>query len=103
MKELAIGVAALFVLIGLGWILVENDLLLQGYFNPKYEQVRRETFEQSKAYNEGVAQEIRRYQIEYIRATPEQKVAIKSVVQNQFAGYDTSKLPPDCAQFLNSL
>ena len=102
-QQLAIGFGGLFVLVGIGWFLTENDYLMQKEFAPKYEQVRRDTFKQSQAYNEGMAQELRRYQMEYIKATPEQKTAIRSVVLQQFSGYDSNQLPSDCNAFMNQI
>ena len=40
------------VCLGFGWIATGNDFFLYKVFAPKYEQVRRETFEQTKSYNQ---------------------------------------------------
>ncbi len=97
------GCIGIFALItGLTWAVQGNDFYLYKTFAPKYEQTRRETFEQSKAYNEGMAQELRRMQSEYIRAKPEQKAALRSVIVHQFAGY-IGVLPPDLHVFITEL
>lgn len=102
---LAIFVSVTIVILGVIWLVQGNDFFLAKVFAPRMEQIRRETFEQSKAYNEGVAQELRRQQLEYInpRLTVDQKKAIGSVILHQTAGYDTTKLPPDLQQFLNQI
>lgn len=93
-----------FVLaLGLSWLAQGNESFLFRVFAPRMEQARRETFEQSKAYNEGMAQELRRMQGEYVRATPDQKSALASVIRHQTAGYDESKFSPDLQAFLNEI
>ena len=93
MKYVAIGIAALAALLGLGWIVQGNDFFLYAVFAPKYEQVRRNTFEQSRAFNEGMAQELQRMWLDYQHATnPEEKAAIRSLVQHRVAGYDTDNI-----------
>ena len=51
------------VVCGVGWLAQGNDFLLFQFFAPKYEAVRRETFEQSKAYNQGMIQELQKHAI----------------------------------------
>jgi hypothetical protein len=97
-----LSVLGVVVLLGLTWIFQGNDFFLYSVFAPKYESVRRQTFEQTKSYNEGMAQEIRNAELDFARAkTPAEKQAIASYVLHETAGYDTSKLPPDLAAFLS--
>jgi hypothetical protein len=93
----------LFGGIACAWIIQGNDFFMYKVFAPQYENVRRETFENTKSYNEGMAQELRRYQLEYIKANPEQKKAIRSIVLHQYAGYENERLPNDLYQFMNEL
>lgn len=93
-------IVATFVCLGLMWAVQGNDFFLAKVFAPREEALRRQTFEESKAYNEGTAQELRRMQLEYIKAKPEQKSALASVILHQTAGYDTTRLPPDLQVFL---
>lgn len=80
-----------------------EDFFLFRMFAPKYEAVRRETFEQSKAYNQGQTQQLARYYDEYSHADKGHKDAIRSIVLHEFADYDDSKLPSYLQQFLTSL
>src|SRR5271157_1542722 len=75
-------IGAMVVIIGLGlaWIVQGNDFFMYRYFAPKQEQVRREVFEQSKAYNDGMIQELRTMQLDYIKGTKEQKDGMRSVI-----------------------
>jgi hypothetical protein len=98
-----IGIGIVVLAIGLGWILQENDLLLTKTFAPKYEQVRRQTFEQSKAYNSGMVQELQNMQFEYAKATDEQKEALSSVILHRVADYGEQNLPPDLQSFVQGL
>jgi hypothetical protein len=102
MKEyVLIGLGAIVVALGISWLAQGDDFFLYQVFAPKYEAVRRKTFEETKSYNEGVAQELRSAQLNYAQAkTPEEKQAIASYVLHQTAGYDTTRLPPDLAAFL---
>jgi len=99
----ALTIAAVFILLGLTWAVQGNDFFLTKYFAPKYEASRREAFEESKAYNEGMAQELRHAQLEYAKAKPDQKDAMASVILHSLAGYDTTKLPSDLQQFVREL
>lgn len=91
-----VGVVILFAATG-------SDFFMYKWFAPRQEAVRREVFEQSKAYNEGMAQEIESAQMEYVRATPEQKASLGSIILHKVAGYDVSKLPPDTQAFITQL
>lgn len=56
------------------------------FFNPKYEQVRRNTFEQSQAYVEGQRRDIQNLRIDWMSATGDQKAAIRSLALTRING-----------------
>jgi hypothetical protein len=87
----------------LGWVGVANNWAITKVFAPRMEQVRRETFEQSKAYNQGQAQQLEQFQFQYIKAAPADRPALATVILESSADYDSSKLPPNLQQFLESL
>lgn len=94
----------MILLIGaLGWLAMGNNLAMTSFFAPKYEQVRRSTFEQSKAYNDGMAQELRAMQFEYVKASDDHKTALASIIRHRVAGYPEQNLPSDLRQFVRSL
>jgi hypothetical protein len=104
MKYAVIGIGVLLGILGLTWVFTGNDFFLYKVFAPREEAVRRETFEQSKAYNEGMAQEIRSAQLDYARAkTLQEKQAIASYILHQEAGYESAKLPADLQDFMSSM
>jgi len=100
-----IGIALLVIITVsfLGFLVNGGNLLSYKFFAPKTEQVRRETFEQSKAYNQGMIQELQNMQFEYIKATPEQQIALKSVILHRAADYPEDKMPNDLHNFIEEL
>lgn len=102
-KGIGIGVLVLIALLGLSWVIQGNDFFMYKVFAPGYEQVRRETFEQTKSYNQGMIQELQNMQFEYVRATPEQKDALASVILRRAADFDPDKLPTDLRSFVAKL
>jgi len=103
MKEILATLLAIILLIVLGWGLVVNDFFMTKTFAPKYEQVRREVFEQSKAYNQGMIQELQNMQFEYIKADDNHKQALASIILHRAADFDENKLPYDLKQFIQNL
>jgi len=58
---------------------------------------------QSKAYRDGLMQELRSAQIDYTKATtPQQKLAIGSLVLHDAAGFK-DELPPDLEAFVRTV
>jgi hypothetical protein len=97
---LMLGFAALM---GLTWVIQGNDFFLTQYFSPKYEDVRRETFEHSHAYNQGMIQELQNMQFEYVKATPEQKQVLGSLILHRVGDYNEAKLPNDLYGFVKDV
>lgn len=107
MKDVWIGigglVAVVVVALGLAWVVQGSDFFLYRHFAPKYEQVRRDTFEQSKAYRQGMAQELENMRFEYVKATPSQKDALRSIILHRAADVDESALNSDLRGFIRDL
>jgi hypothetical protein len=95
----------LFVIafIGLLWLVQGNDFVLYKAFAPKYEAVRRETFEQSKAYRQGLVQELQNMQFEYVKADKEHQAALASIILRRTADVPTDALTPDLNKFVDQL
>ena len=103
LKTIGLSVLALIGIFVLGWLAVGNGFLLNKFFAPKQEAVRRQVFEQSKAYNQGMVQEIQNMQFEYIKAAPEHKAALASIILHRAADYDVNRMPADLRQFVQDL
>jgi len=99
LTTLAIAALSLGTVFGLEYF----NLISTKYFAPRYEAVRRETFEQSKAYNQGTIQEIENFYLEYTKASDEHKKAIASIVLHRLADYDKTKLSPELQDFVAKL
>lgn len=102
-KMFAIWFGALLGGLALVWLFTGNTLFLQKVFNPEFEQVRRDTFEQSKAYRDGMAQELRALQIEYIKADESIKPALAVAIKHKAAGVPENALPYDLFIFIKGL
>ncbi|MEI6480296.1 MAG: hypothetical protein WCO12_02125 [bacterium] len=103
-----LGLLAFIVIIGIGlggtWLAQGNDFFLYKVFAPKYEAVRRQTFEQTKSYNQGVVQELQKQYVDYAAApNADVKDAIASVVLHQVADYPEDKLPDHLRNFVQKL
>lgn len=100
-----IGAIVLIVLglFALTWLAMGNNFFLYKFFAPKQEAVRRQVFEQSKAYNQGMVQELQNMQFEYIKAAPEHKAALRSVILHRAADYDVNRMPDDLRAFIQEL
>lgn len=96
-------ILVLAILIGLGWLFTGNTLMLNKVFAPKFEEVRRDTFETSKAYRDGMAQELRALQIEYVKADEKIKPALASAIKHKAAGVPSDALPYDLSIFIKEL
>lgn len=94
---------ALVVLLGAGWIAQGNDFFLYKVFAPKYETVRRQTFEQTKSYRQGMVDELENMQLAYVKADSAGKRAMAPIILHRAADTDPSTLTPDLNSFLTEL
>ncbi|MEQ1500155.1 MAG: hypothetical protein ABL917_02135 [Parcubacteria group bacterium] len=98
-----------FVLIvgtAIGWFAQGNEFFLYKVFAPAQESVRRQVFEQSKAYNQGMIQELQNMQFEYVKEKDKDaKAALASIILHRAADYnlEDERVPADLRQFINQL
>lgn len=85
------------------WVGTAHDLIFTSYFTPKYENVRRKTFEQSKSFQTGAVQELQNMQFEYIRSDAEHKVALKDIIIHRSAEVPEDAMPQDLYSFIQGL
>lgn len=93
----------LIAMFGLTWAVQGNDFFLYKVFAPKYEQVRRVTFEQSKAYRQGMVQELQNMQFQYEQADEDHKAALASIILHRAADFPEDDMPRDLRNFINEL
>jgi len=72
------------------------------FFAPKYQEARRNVFENTQSYVEGKRQEISKYMYEYSKSDEEWKKAICSLVRNSMANIDKSHLNYEQNIFIDS-
>jgi len=92
--------------IGVGaltWGLAYHELIFTGFFAPKFEDVRRNTFERSKSFRTGAVQELQNMQFEYIKASPEHKKALADVIRHRAAEVPSDAMPSDLQSFISNL
>ena len=70
------------------------------FFGPKFENIRREVFEETRSYNQAKLQELAKYKHEYEMADKSGKIAIASTIRHRFADYDLNELPMELRLFL---
>lgn len=81
------------------------NLKWQWFFAPKYEEVRRNTFEETKSYNQWKIQDLSNYYRQYNLTTDnKEKQTIEAVVKMQFADYDINNINSnELKVFLNNI
>lgn len=102
-KILGTCIGVVLILCIMGWIIQGNSFFMYKLFAPAQEQVRREVFEQTKAYNQGMSQDISNFQQQYATASNSQKDALASVIIHRTADYDLTKLQPYQREFIEKL
>lgn len=105
MKVLGMVIGVLIVVLALAWVFQGNDFFMYKYFGLKYEQQRRQIFEQSRAFNQGMVQELQNMQFEYAKANLEQKDALASIILHRASGYNLNDpiVPSDLRGFVEGL
>jgi hypothetical protein len=97
------GLCAVFIIAAVAFFFQGSDFFLYKIFAPKYEQVRRNTFEQSQAYNEGMRRDLENIHNQYLAASdPAAKAALKATFIHRAEGYPND-LPADLQSFYNSI
>jgi hypothetical protein len=87
----------------LTWGIAYHDLLFTSFFAPKYETVRRNTYEQSKSFRTGAVQELQNMRFEYIRSDAAHKLALKDIIIHRAAEVPEDAMPQDLYNFIQGL
>jgi len=104
-RIIGIVVVALVVLLAIGWFTQGNDFFMFKIFGARHEQLRRETFEKSKAFNQGMIQELQNMQFQYVQADAEHKAALADIILHRAADFDLQQpqVPADLRSFIEQL
>ena len=102
-SSILIAVMFLVVMMSLGWLTQGNQFFMYKFFTPKQEQMRREVFEQSKAYRQGMVQELQNMQFEYVKAGKDGKEAMRSIILHRAADVPPDAMPVELNAFISGL
>jgi hypothetical protein len=89
--------------VALLWGIAYHQLIFTAFFGPKFENVRRNTFEQSKSFRTGAVQELQNMQFEYIKASPEHKKALADIIRHRATEVPADAMPSDLQSFISNL
>lgn len=103
MKPLLVIVGGVIGLGALTWGVTYHELIFTSFFTPKFENVRRQTFEQSKSFRDGSIQELQNMQFEYITADPTHKKALADVIRHRAREIPVGAMPSDLQFFISIL
>lgn len=76
-------------ILGIIFIMEYIGILNYQFIEPKRENARREVFENTQSYVEGKRQSITKYYNEWRRSDDTEKEAIRQIVLQEFANFDT--------------
>ena len=91
----------LYVLAGFITVSIIGSFVVFGpniyeYFGKQYADADREIFKNTVTYNDGVLDDLAKYNFEYEMAEDDvERAAIADLVRNQFANFDKSKIEND--------
>jgi hypothetical protein len=103
MKPFLAVVGGVLTLGAVTWGIAYHDLIFTSFFAPKFENVRRNTFEQSKSFRTGAIQELQNMQFEYIKAAPEHRVALADIIRHRALEVPADAMPTDLQSFISNL
>jgi hypothetical protein len=96
-----LGILAAVLVFGFGMTYYEYGVW--SFFAPKVVAVQNRVFHESQQYNDGMIRDLENLRMEYLKATPEQKDALRATILHRFAGYDEDRLTPQLRSFYDSL
>lgn len=89
MKAILIFILVIVVFLALDY----SGLLWSGVILRKRAEIHRDVFEETRSFNEGMAQELARYKYQYNTASSEtERTAIASIIRHRFAEYDATEM-----------
>ena len=104
MKSLVAVISTIIISVILIFCLSWAGIEWYRYFAPKQEDAKREVFEATKSYNQGMVQQLSRYRLQYLSTEDNTtKAAIKSTIQHQYADFDVNKLQGELKTFTQEM
>ena len=85
-------------------IMTFGSIVIYRYSGPMYQEIRREVFEETKSFNDGMVRDLSNLRIEYLGATgTAQKAALRSTILHRASDIDEDRLPADLRSFIREL
>ena len=107
MKDLLAGTALVVIAVAgvgvLGVVGAEYAFRQHAHYAPRYEDVRRETYEHSRAFQEGTLRDLDNLRLEYARGDDAQKAAIADTARHRLADVPIEQLPPALRTFAQTV
>jgi len=101
--KVIIGIICFFALI---FTINEFNIFGIKFWGVRTENARREVFEQTQSYVEGKRQDLIKYHHEWNKASPDDKIAIETVIRQQFANFNEDRYlneQPELQSFLKTV
>lgn len=102
MKITLICFAVLAGILALDWVFEGQNFFMYRFFAPRYESVRRTTYEQTKSYRQGSIQRLNTLCSQRAEADQDHKRMLDDVIAQEFAEWNTADVPAYLAPCLTS-
>ena len=104
-KGIVIFFGVILLMTAITWMSTGLNLAHYKFWGPKYEEARRNVFEETKSFQQGTIQELSKMYQEYNdpAKSQSQKDAIAFTALHQVADFKTENLPPYLAKWIESL
>jgi hypothetical protein len=96
-------VGALAAAMILGFVMTGYDFASFKFWAPKYENAKRQVFENTQSYVQGKTEYLGRLRFQYQEAEGSQKDALRTLILSEASTVDSSKLPYDLQAFIRGI
>lgn len=103
MKKVFYVIASLVTMLALVFGLNYFGLVSFRFFAPKYENAKREVFENTQSFVEGKRQSLTKHYNEWRKSNDDAKSAIRMVVMQEFANFDTKQFTDTQLDWYNQM
>lgn len=103
MKKVLYAIVGLITLFALVFGLNYFGLVSFRFFAPKYENAKREVFENTQSFVEGKRQSLTKHYNEWRKSNDDAKSAIRMVVMQEFANFDTKLFTDTQLEWYNQM
>ena len=103
-KNVFIGLGVIVGLLALTWVIQGNNFFLYQTFAPKMAEVRRDVYEETHSYRQGMIQNMHNLQTDYVQAEPGHRGGLASVILLRAGDIaDPESYPADVQAFISCI